>query len=889
VTVPATDRPFVLDRFQVEANAALDAGQSVLVAAPTGSGKTVVAEHAVARALQEGRKVFYTTPIKALSNQKFGDFIARYGSEKVGLLTGDNAVNGDAPIVVMTTEVLRNMIYAGSPALKHLAYVVLDEVHYLQDPYRGPVWEEVIIHLPPDVRLVCLSATVSNSAELAGWITDLRGPTATIVEHTRPVELVNLYAAYDRSAQELMVIPTVVDGHPNHFGEKMDAEVVGKPRRHRDGRPRKRWATPRRLEVVEFLDDEDLLPAIYFIFSRAACDDAARSMLDAGVRLTTPEEQRSIRQIVEERTAGIGDRDRQVLGYDRWIAGLELGVGAHHAGMVPPFKEAVEACFAAGLVKVVFATETLALGINMPARSVVIENLSKFTGERHEPLTPGAYTQLTGRAGRRGIDEVGHAVVLWSPFVPFEQVADLALSRRFVLTSSFRPTYNMAANLVRHYDRDRAHHLLNQSFAQYQADRSVVKLEARRAALHRTLAEVREASSCERGSVDEYLALRRADEDVAKNESHRRDIYGAVARLAPGDVIRVADDRAAVLSVAHRTNSLKLTVITARGRLKTVPLTELDEVPHKLGEIVLPLPYAPNNRQFQKEAAHLLGQARLKPRTGRSARRIEPPRPQAEDHPVASCPARRDHLRAAAQAERVAREIGDLDRRVAARDETVSKAFDRVVGVLTDHGHLDGWKLTAKGELLVRIYHECDLLLAEALGDGLFDDLDAPSLAGLASCVVYEHRSKQVPPPPWFPSKKVRERFNELERMGVRLNNAERSARLPETRPPDPTFFALAHAWAVGEDLDAVLADEDLTGGDFVRTMKQLIDLLRQLALSAPLSSTARTAQEAADRLFRGIVAASSALPQADGPDEHEADAVLLGGPDGDGRSPDQP
>jgi ATP-dependent RNA helicase HelY len=869
VTDTAADRPFTLDRFQIEANTALDAGQSVLVAAPTGSGKTVVAEHAVARALAEGRKVFYTTPIKALSNQKFGDFVARYGPDRVGLLTGDNAVNGDAPIVVMTTEVLRNMIYAGSPALKHLAYVVLDEVHYLQDPYRGPVWEEVIIHLPHDVRLVCLSATVSNSAELAGWITDLRGPTATIVEHERPVELINLYAAYDRSAQDLMVIPTVVDGGPNRFGEKMDAEVMGKPRRHREGgRPRKRWATPRRLEVVEFLDDQDLLPAIYFIFSRAACDDAARSMLDAGVRLTTPEEQRSIRRIVEERTAGIGDRDRQVLGYDRWLAGLEMGVGAHHAGMVPPFKEAVESCFSEGLVKVVFATETLALGINMPARSVVIENLSKFTGERHEPLTPGAYTQLTGRAGRRGIDEVGHALVLWSPFVPFEQVADLALSRRFVLTSSFRPTYNMTANLVRHYDEDRAHHLLNQSFAQYQADRSVVKLEGRRAALHRTLGELLAAATCERGSVSEYRDLQRADERNAKNESHRRDVYGAVARLAPGDVITVADDRAAVLSVAHRSNgALKLTVVTSRGRLKTLPLTELDEVPHKLGEIVLPLPYAPNNRQFQKEAAHLLSQARLKPKTGRAARRIEPPAAQAQDHPVADCPDRRDHLRAAVQAERVQREIDDLDRRVAARDETVSKAFDRVVRVLTDHGHLDGWELTARGELLVRIYHECDLLLAEALATGLFDDLDASSLAGLASCVVYEHRSKQAPPAPWFPNKGVRERFARLERIANDLNRAERAARLPETRLPDPTFFALAHAWSAGEDLDAVLADEDLTGGDFVRTMKQLIDLLRQLALTAPVPATARAAQEAADRLFRGIVSASSVLPEADDAD----------------------
>ncbi|MEO9224171.1 MAG: DEAD/DEAH box helicase, partial [Acidimicrobiales bacterium] len=385
---------FPLDRFQRDAIAAIDAGRSVLVAAPTGSGKTVVAEHAIATALRTGQKVFYTTPIKALSNQKFADLSAALGAERVGLLTGDNAIRGDAPVVVMTTEVLRNMIYAASPALDNLAFVVLDEVHYLQDTYRGPVWEEVIIHAPPGVRLVCLSATISNAEDLAAWITTVRDRTDVITEWRRPVELHNDYVVADRLADGLQQMPTLVDGRPNPHGAQYDSDTLRGPR-NAGRRPRRRYRTPRRLDVVEHLDDRDLLPAIVFIFSRNGCDEAARTVVDAGVRLTSSDERGRIRALVEARTAHLTDDDLDVLDYDRWLHGLEQGIAAHHAGMVPAFKEAVEACFVQGLVKVVFATETLALGINMPARSVVIENLTKFTGESHEFLTPAEYTQLT--------------------------------------------------------------------------------------------------------------------------------------------------------------------------------------------------------------------------------------------------------------------------------------------------------------------------------------------------------------------------------------------------------------------------------------------------------------------------------------------------------------
>ena len=860
---------FQLDRFQREAISSIDAGRSVLVAAPTGAGKTVVAEHAVARALADGRKAFYTTPIKALSNQKHADLVGRYGPGRVGLLTGDTAHNGGAPAVVMTTEVLRNMIYAASPALAGLEYVILDEVHYLQDAYRGPVWEEVIVHLPRSVRLVCLSATVSNAPELAEWITTVRGPTDVVIETERPVELVNHYLVADKHAPDLAMLPTLVDGRPNPVGSRLDAETLAQPRhlQHRQ-RGRRRYATPRRMEVVERLAADSLLPAIYFVFSRIGCRDAARSLTEAGVRLTSPPERRRIRAIVEERTASLSDGDLDLLGYDAWLAGLEQGIAPHHAGMVPPFKEAVEACFVEGLVKVVFATETLALGINMPARSVVIESLSKFTGERHEPLTPAEYTQLTGRAGRRGIDPVGHAIVLWSPFLAFDQVAALALSREFVLTSAFRPTYNMAANLVLRYAEDEAHRLLNQSFAQFQADRSVVTLEARRAARQERVAQLVVEARCERGDVEEYRELRRQLESrrVEGRAADGPSVHDALARLKPGDVIRHGGERVAVLSVSFRRGgAIKVGAVRSDGRGLVLGSGDFDVPPERLAAVTLPAPYLPADPAFRHQVGEQLARVRLKSRPANRGRRSA--RPAADDspeavaltaHPVASCPDLSRHLRAAEQVERLQREVRDLDHRTAGRTGSIGRRFDQVLRLLGRFGYVDGWRLTARGRLLSRTYHECDLLVAEALSRGLCDGLDPATLAGLVSCFTYEHRSKDAPPAPWFPSREGRERCEAVAALATELNAAERAAGLPETRPPDPTFVALAYPWARGEELGEVLADEDLSGGDFVRNARQLIDLLRQVGEHAPSAATAAAARDAAGQLQRGVVAASS-------------------------------
>jgi ATP-dependent RNA helicase HelY len=571
-----------------------------------------------------------------------------------------------------------------------------------------------------------------------------------------------------------------------------------------------------------------------------------------------------IRAIVDEHTAALTDDDLDVLGHDRWAAALEMGLAAHHAGMVPPFKEAVEACFVEGLVKAVFATETLALGVNMPARSVVVERLTKFTGEARAFLTPGEYTQLTGRAGRRGIDDLGYAIVLWSPFVPFDQVASLASSRTYGLRSAFRPTYNMAANLVRRYEPADAHHLLNLSFGQFQADQAVVRFEARIERQQERLARLDDEARCELGDVGEYRDLVRAERAAAAaDRAPRGAVQLALARLTPGDVIEVAGRRLAVLSFAQRRGGGRLKAIDAKGDQVTLGVDDLAEVPERLDRLDVPRPYVPGDRGFQRRVADEL-RAATPAGEERAERGPERPSPVTE-HPVHACPDRDRHVRAHAQAERARRELDDMRREVRSRTESLARRFDRVLRLLEAWGYLDGWALTDRGEVLARTYHEADLLVAEAMTTGLLDGLDPAALAGLVSCFTYEHRGPGTPAPPWFPSRQVRDRWGELERLAGELRADEEAAGLPLTRPPDPGFVALAHAWAAGEPLGEVLDDEDLSGGDFVRNVKTLIDLVRQVGDVAPDPATARTARQAAEALHRGVVSVSSTLDEVAG------------------------
>ena len=871
---------FPFDEYQVRACQALEDGHGVLLAAPTGAGKTIVGEFAAFLALKSGGKCFYTTPIKALSNQKFHDLVAKHGAADVGLLTGDNAVNGDASIVVMTTEVLRNMLYAGSPALRGLSYVVMDEVHYLADRFRGAVWEEVILHLPDTVTLVSLSATVSNAEEFGDWLQEVRGDTTVIVEEHRPVPLWQSVLV-GRRMHDLFVDDAQHDVNPTLTRLAADEARFARvqPTRPQRGgrRPRSRVDVPTRPEVVESLDRAGLLPAIVFIFSRAGCNAAVMQCLRMGIRLVEPQERLRIRAVIEERTADLPQEDLRVLGYGEFVDALERGVAQHHAGMLPVFKEVVEELFAEGLVKVVFATETLALGINMPARSVVLESLVKWNGEAHVDLTPGEYTQLTGRAGRRGIDVEGHGVVLWTPGFDPRHVAGLASTRTYPLRSSFRPSYNMAVNLVGSMGRAAARELLESSFAQFQADRGAVGLTRQLRRNEEALDGYAEAMTCHLGDFAEYAGLRRALKDresgLAREGAAQRKAAAAesLERLRPGDVIRVPAGRRAGLAVVldplggAPVGDPHPVVLTGDRQVKKLSVVDFTSPVEALGKVRLPRNFNARSPQARRDLASSLRNLGLdetaRPRKQRSAAaddtEIARLRAAIRAHPCHGCAEREDHARWAERYDRLRRDTKQIAHRVDANTHTIARMFDRVCDVLESLGYLHGDDVTDAGRMLARIYSEDDLVIAEALRDGQWDSLNAAELAAVASALVYEARRDDAPPPR-LPTGVVRSVLSSLTRLWSTLRDAERDHRLDFLREPDQGFAWAAWRWAQDAPLDQVLDEVDMAPGDFVRWMKQLIDLLDQVADAAPEASPVRaTAGQAVKNLRRGVVAYS--------------------------------
>jgi ATP-dependent RNA helicase HelY len=863
---------FPFDDFQRKACEVLVEGRSVLVCAPTGAGKTVVGECAVWLALETGRKAFYTTPLKALSNQKFGDFIARHGAANVGLLTGDNSINGEAPIVVMTTEVLRNMIYEGSPTLAGLSHVVLDEVHYLKDPYRGAVWEEILIHLPDEVKVAALSATVSNAEEFGEWLATVRGDTDVIITDSRPVPLEHtlmvgdrLHPLFLRDGDELK---------PNPALRRLAEPKLPRSPDWRRGPPpwvRRAKGVPARVDVVSKLQAERMLPGIYFIFSRAGCEQAVRQCRAAHLRLVSPEERERIAEYVELRTSVLPEEDRDVLGYDEWRDGLEAGIASHHAGLIPLFKETVEELFERGLVKVVFATETLSLGINMPAKTVFIERLVKFTGEKHELMTPGDFAQLTGRAGRRGIDPVGYGIVAYQPDIPADRILHLASTRTYPLVSSFRPSYNMAVNLVRRYSIEDAERLLNLSFAQFLVDRSVTRQEHQIERNETFLEGYREHVACDRGDFTEYWNLvkraREAERSTRRDGNVRR--REQLASLPPGAVLTLRRGRVrgriAVVDVRRsKSGQPQLVGITQEGRAVRLSGKDFGRAPEISGEISLPRGDRRSNA-FRAEVARRLDRFRPERRPGgedeeavgsiaTSSRLWE----DVRGHPCDACPDRDEHQRWAERYDDLAKDTEGLRTAVSRRTESLARTFDRVLDLLRVFGYVRGTALTEKGERLCRIYNESDLLVAEAMEQGLLDDLDVPDLAAVVSALVYGSRGLESDVR--WPADRVRKTVNAVMRAYRRVREAEQEHRIELCREPDPGFVEQIWWWAKDEPLEDVLAMGELSAGDFVRATKQVWDLLRQLAEVAPNDALGSRCRDAARRVYRGVVAYSGAL-----------------------------
>lgn len=951
---------FELDDFQREACRSLQEGRGVLVAAPTGAGKTIVGEFAIYLALERGLKAFYTTPIKALSNQKFSELAAKYGSANVGLLTGDTTINGEAPVVVMTTEVLRNMLYADSETLGDLGFVVMDEVHYLADRFRGAVWEEVIIHLPSEVQVASLSATVSNAEEFGAWLDTVRGDTDVIVSEHRPVplwqhvmvgrEIVDLFAGdttFDEIAPQIpdTEVPDLSDTDDAVDEATLPAETrkiavkssVASPARQavtgpefevnpdllamarsesrmnfngrfgHGGRSRRRQDRYRderqnteqrspvrkasRPQVIESLNRQGLLPAITFIFSRAGCDAAVAQCAASGLWLTTEREQQIIAQRVDEASHEIPADDLDVLGFWGWRDGLIRGFAAHHAGMLPTFKEVVEKLFADGLVKAVFATETLALGVNMPARCVVLEKLEKFNGEAHVNITAGEYTQLTGRAGRRGIDVEGHAVVLWQPGTDPAAVAGLASRRTYPLNSSFRPTYNMSINLIAQFGRVRAREILESSFAQFQADRSVVGLARQVRGREESLAGYAKSMECHLGDFTEYARLRRELSDTEQfvernyHRARKSRVADSLTRLIPGDVISVSSGRlagyAVVLDSDANAREPRPSVLTSDNQLRRIGVHDVDAPVSPVTRIRIPKSFNAKVPKSRRDLASSMRHAVSDdaPKSRRNSRhedfglgsrlpdqeqKITELRRALRAHPCHGCSEREDHARWGERWWKLRKETDGLIRQIQSRTNTIAKTFDRVCDVLSAYGYLetnDAGKVTIStdGQRLRRIYGEKDLLISQSIRRGAINDLDAAELASLASTLVYQAKREDRGLRPRMPSIALETAVDIVVREWSQLEDTEEQNRLPLTGEPELGLMWPMYKWAKGRHLQDVLSGTDLAAGDFVRWAKQVVDLLDQLAKIPQLDPRlTRICRESIDLVRRGVVAYST-------------------------------
>ncbi|MBV9170305.1 MAG: DEAD/DEAH box helicase [Chloroflexi bacterium] len=594
-------QPYELDDFQLDAIRALANQHSVLVAAPTGTGKTVVGEFGIFLARKYSSRAIYTTPIKALSNQKFRDFRSRWGHDEVGLLTGDVVVNRDAPTLVMTTEVLRNMLITGA-ALNDVGVIVFDEVHYMGDPERGTAWEESILLAPRGLPLVCLSATVPNAAEIAEWLRDAHGDLACVFHDQRAVPLEHRYWLPDTNPDKhAFQVLTIMDaaGRPTSAAARLrgvGGELAGRVRwggvtstgfRGEDRSPasdRDPREQPAPWRVIRYLESEQLTPAIYFLFSRRATEEAASSC----VALKPVPHAAELVQEAKARLSDLSPADRQLRQVALLLGRfLPRGVAVHHAGLLPQVKLLVEELFQAGKLRAVFATDTLALGINMPARTVIIGEMVKFDGVSRRILTPNEYRQMTGRAGRRGIDERGVSLLMYSPWITFPQTLRVLTSELLPLESAFRPTYSTAMNLwLGPEDEERLADLYARSLRRFQHDRTLKELTERKQALDDAYEKDRASGQIRRNDVWERASeLSRVDYELrrarrAATVEARRTVDGLARVLERYDYLRDARPtaKAAYLRSLFDTNALTLCELLTNQQLEALHPNEIAEL-----------------------------------------------------------------------------------------------------------------------------------------------------------------------------------------------------------------------------------------------------------------------------------------------------------------------
>jgi len=847
--------PFPLDDFQLRAIAAILDGKSVIVSAPTGSGKTLVAEFAIHAALHRGRRIAYTTPLKALSNQKYADFGRQWGMDNVGILTGDVKVNPRAPVVVMTTEILRNMFYSGG--LPGLDTVVLDECHYMGDEGRGTVWEEIIVNCPKDVALVALSATVRNVNEIADWIGLVHRPIVAITHPHRPVPLQYLVA--DLSG-EIHTYDAVRSGKVRLLGEERDGGY----------HDRGRWYSRRVVDptvMLEELESRGWLPAIYFIFSRAGCERAMETVLAEGKPLLSREQRRQVDEAIREQVVENSSIAESPLNQTIFQA-LGMGVGLHHAGILPTVKRFTELLFERGLCKVVFATETMSLGIHMPAKSVVLQSLTKRTDRGFRSLTHNELTQMAGRAGRRGIDPEGKCVMALDVRDGFDDMKRVVDGPPEPVVSQFKLGYGSVALLLSTgSDLSTIRRIVESSFGQYQNLKRIRALEAEVASLEMVVADGRRfAAPCgDFSRIGRYRAVRAEVETarMARGKGGRRGRSAAEAE--PGRLALVRRKSGAslglIVGVDRRRHRNLIQVLLPHGGTVAMKEGNVKRVFWQTPPLHVPRDWEHRTRGLTEQMARLS-----------VPELVERERSHGPEAALSAIECHRCPWGSQTRCEEAWKGLEGVERQLAQKREMLEalrnaywQEFLRVVEVLERFGAVQNGKLLAKGQLISGLRHDNELLVAEIVDRGILADTTLAEAATLCSGLIEEARSGDAAVARLFLKKrpKLKRKVQEMESVANTVLEVQRRYGLPMPVSVSTGFMPSVFRWASGEDDWAAIVEESFGGheGDLIRAMRRLIDVLRQLAEAPEVEpALAGLLARAARVIDRGIVLESALI-----------------------------
>ena len=888
VLTPENLFPFQLDRFQVDAIEALNQDKSVVVCAPTGSGKTLVGEYAIHRALHTHKRVFYTTPLKALSNQKLRDFRNLFGYDKVGLLTGDTSVNREAPILVMTTEIFRNMLYGTTmgevgDAVKDLQTVVLDECHYMNDRQRGTVWEESIIYCPPKIQLVGLSATVANGDQLTDWIAKIHGPSELIYSDFRPVPL-TIHFATGKG-----IFPLLNDKKTALHNRLKNQR---KPPRHQRGQ-KKKSVTANNSFIVTQLQQKDMLPAIFFIFSRKGCDKAVQTINN--LALVTPDESRVLKRRIDDFLRANPEAARA-----GQVDPLYRGIAAHHAGLLPAWKGLVEELFQAGLIKVIFATETLAAGINMPARTTVISSLSKRTDSGHRLLRASEFLQMAGRAGRRGMDVEGHVVTVETPFEGAKEAGYLALAKPDPLVSQFTPSYGMVLNLLQTHSLEETRALVERSFGQYLSTLHLAPQQQAIDDVEKNIALIREQlTAIGADTIAEYGKLR---ERLREERRLLKILDTQATETLSGDL-----ETAASFAVTGTVLSLKGKHIPVHNPLPAVLVAKLQGSSQVLYLACLTddnrwIMAAPRDvfglyTNFERIAAvdNLTPPATLALRAGNKCRgdatsgevadlipkeiptldelapevkeqrdRMQSVEAMLENHPLNQFGKPKSLLKKQMRLQTLEAELRDRNVKYQKYASRYWEEFLNLMAILEAFGGLENNQPTNFGKMAAAIRGENELWLALALGSGEFDHLQPHQFAAACAAIVTEISR----PDTWtryHTSDPVVESLDGLRSIRRQMFQQQRHYQVTLPVPLEWNLIALVEEWALETEWNELCQNTSLDEGDVVRILRRTLDILSQIPHVPFLPDTVKsTARQAAYLLNRFPVNEAGSTPNAD-------------------------